>query len=148
MIKQDLEKLIFNYEFDKAKILFSKLDEKKQIDTLCLIGYESDNILVYTFICYLLQENNTAKMHSLAAEILRFSLCDVNGAYQAAFYHTKKAIELSPNDINLKEYLLFFYEIPEKLLSKEEAIKIANEVLSINKKSQPAMNVIKSTKIS
>ncbi|WP_278343214.1 hypothetical protein [Parageobacillus thermoglucosidasius] len=58
-------------------------------------------------------------------------MCHLPDAYASALYHAKRAVELSPEDVSLKEHLLLFYEIPEKLISKEEAKAIAQEILKI-----------------
>jgi len=143
MIKERLQGLIFNYNFKEAKEIFNELNEEKQDESLLLIANETESILIYTFICYLIAENNTALIHHLASVIMSTALCYIEGAYQTAFYHAKKAIELSPTDVELKEFLLFFYEIPEKLLTKEEAIKIATEILVTKKTSKVAKEIIK-----
>lgn len=67
----------------------------------------------------------------------------LEGAYQAAFFHAKKAVGLSPNDISYKEYLLLFYEIPEQLLTKEEATDIAKEILEEDPENKVSLFVLK-----
>ena len=52
-----------------------------------------------------------------------------NGAYWVAYRHTRRAIELEPENDRNKESLLSFYDIPDKILSMEEALKVAEEVL-------------------
>lgn len=142
MIKERLQQLIFNYNFEEAKELFNELNEKKQDEILSLIAFDTGNILVYTFIGYLIFENNTAFRHSLAAAIMSSEFCWIEGAYETAFFHARKACELSPNDVGFKEFLLFFHVIPERLLTKEEAIKIATEVLVTKKNSKAAKGII------
>lgn len=98
-------------------------------------------MLVYAFLCYVLYDTNTAYLHNLTSVIMSTALCHIQGAYQTAFFHAKKAIELAPNDLNFKEFLLFFYVIPEKLLSHDEAMIIAKEIL-MKRDSKPARQIL------
>jgi hypothetical protein len=49
---------------------------------------------------------------------------------------------MSPDDITLKEALLFFNIIPEKIISDEKAQKIAQEILLINPDSAAANDML------
>ncbi|MFJ6267099.1 hypothetical protein ACIQGW_19250 [Lysinibacillus xylanilyticus] len=51
-------------------------------------------------------------------------------------------MELDEEDIELKEYLLFFYDIPDKLLSKQEAKTLAEEIINLNPKREVAKQYI------
>lgn len=42
---------------------------------------------------------------------------DYKGAYKSGLFHTRRAIELSPNNLFYKEMLLFFDSIPNNLIS-------------------------------
>ena len=55
-----------------------------------------------------------------------------NGAYWVAYRHTRRAIELEPENDRNKESLLSFYDISDEILSMEEVLKIAKEVLGEN----------------
>jgi len=143
LLKERLKDLIFNYNFEEAKDILNVLNEKKQVEIVTTIAFDTGNILIYTFLSYLILEYNTSFRHSLAAGIMSSALCYIEGAYETAFYHARKASELSPNDVELKEFLLFFHVIPEKLLSKEEAIKIATEILETKKNSKAAKGILK-----
>jgi hypothetical protein len=108
MIKEEMKKAIFNYEFEEAKKIFFKVNVQEQDEILSLIAYDNDSILMYTFLCYLISEKNTSYMHHLTSLIMSTALCHIQGAYQCAYYHARKALELSPENVDLKEYLLFF----------------------------------------
>ncbi|MFJ7914722.1 MULTISPECIES: hypothetical protein [unclassified Lysinibacillus] len=49
---------------------------------------------------------------------------------------------MDEEDIELKEYLLFFNDIPDKLLSNQEAKTIAEEIINLNPKSKVAKQYI------
>ncbi|QSO46734.1 tetratricopeptide repeat protein [Alicyclobacillus mengziensis] len=57
-------------------------------------------------------------------------------------FHTRRAIELSPDDVSLKEHLLLFHDIPEKLVTTEEARKIAEEIISVAPDSPTAKSIL------
>ena len=56
-------------------------------------------------------------------------MCWLEGGYDLAFYHACKLLELEPTADN-KEYLLFFYNLPERLLPEEKAYTFSKEILS------------------
>ena len=85
--------------------------------------------MVYVFLCDILNEKESADIHYLASLILIGPFSHLEGAYAGGYYHAKKAIKLDPDNIGFKEYILFFYSVPEQLLPRNEAISIAKEVL-------------------
>jgi hypothetical protein len=103
------------------------------------IGYNEESICSYAFICFLLLEKETVQYHCLASEILNNAFPHLVGGYESSMYHIRRAIELSPDDVELKENLLFFNEIPQKLLSNEEVKKISKEILQKKPNSKVAI---------
>lgn len=142
IMKEKLESLIISGYIEEAKDVYSKMDKAEARDVLLKIGYDTESITPYSFICSLLCEKESANLHYLASEILVNPLCFLVGAYNVALYHARRALQLEPDDISIKEYLLLFYNIPERLISKEEAIEIAKDVLNINPYSKIALNVL------
>lgn len=141
MIK-NLRTLILSGQFLKAQEVASQMSFKDMENLLLELAYETESIALYSFVFSLLIETENSDLHYLASELLTQPLCHIEGAYQAGYFHAKKAIELSPDDIQLQEYLLLFYEIPESLLSKEEAVILAHKILVRNPNSQVALNLL------
>ena len=80
---------------------------------------------------HLFQLSEEEQIHLMvceAAEAL-VQMCWLEGGYNLAFYHACKLLELKPV-VEIKEYLLFFNTIPEKLLSEEKAYTLSKEILS------------------
>ncbi|VJM03494.1 Uncharacterised protein [Streptococcus pneumoniae] len=75
--------------------------------------------------------------------VLFHSLNFLEGAYYTALYHAKTAVLLSPERIIYKENLLLFYELPEKLLSEEEAKIVIDDILKKNPTNELALNLLK-----
>lgn len=111
------------------------------LDELFPILYEKPDICFYGFVAYSAHTKVDAHLHYLASEILVSCFPHFVGAYNLAFYHAKQAISFSPKDISYYEHLLLFYNIPEKLLSKEEAVNAAKFILSINADNKIAKNI-------
>ena len=134
--------LLEEYKFEElSKLLQNK--SKKEVETLLFtIAYDDECLLVYTFINSLIQKHETAALHYLASHIMAFALNQLPNGYKIAYYHALKALELSPNDIELKNYILLFYSIPDKLLSREVALDYAKEVYDNDKNNNAARQVL------
>lgn len=141
-MQNTFESLIALGDFQEAKKIFFQMKNSEIRDSLLKIGYDTESITPYSFLCSLLIEGESSALHYMASELLSNPLCFLAGAYNAALYHARRAVELSPEDISYKEYILLFYNIPEKLISKEEAICIATEILSVNPNSTVAKDVL------
>lgn len=83
------------------------LDQKTFEQAILEIGCDEINICSYAFICFLLRKHEASYYHSLASTLLSAAFCHLEGGYYAAIYHARRAIDLSPNDIQLQENLLF-----------------------------------------
>ena len=130
-----------NYEEAYKLIKVEGLD--KYFDAILAEAFEEADICYYEFIKYVIEYyNNSAINHNRASIIMTNALNVLPKGYEIGFDHAKKSIELEPNDYSYKEYLLLFYQIPNKLLSKDEAIKIANEILKVDQENKAAKLVL------
>lgn len=68
-------------------------------------------------------------------------LCHIEGAYSVALFYARELLKVSPSVRN-REQLLFFYQIPEKLISKDEAIEISIEILNQEPDNTVAKKVV------
>lgn len=142
----DIKRAVINGDFDRAKQLTIHMDSETLTDTLYFIAYGYNKIAPYGFVNYLLLGNESSALHYSASYLLVMGY-DTEDAYRIAFFHAKKAVELSPNDNKYKEYLLLFYEFFIKLLTKEEATDIAKEILKSDPNNQNALLVSKKQKV-
>jgi tetratricopeptide (TPR) repeat protein len=142
MNRSHLKNFIIAGKFIEVHEELKKINFKELEDFLVELAYETESIAVYSFVSYLILTEENANNHYLASLLLSQPLSHLIGAYQAALYHAKRAIELAPKDTELKEYLLFFYELPDELMSREEAVAIAKEIIKINPKSRPALAIL------
>lgn len=140
-VKKKLGNLVNSLDFIEAKALVDSLNKVELEDHILELCYESESMIYYSFVFDMLKSKETSFLHYIASIILSQPLCHIEGAYQAAFYHAKKAVELDDKDIELKEYLLFFNDIPDGLLSDQEAKILAREVMEIKPGSEVAKKV-------
>jgi len=124
-----INELILNYKLEEASKLLQEISLDFFANKIISLAYKNSSLLYYSFIEFLINQNQNAEYHSIASQLLSSSLCHFNGAYQSAYFHALKAIELEPENIKYKEFILFFYEIPENILSFEKAQEIANEII-------------------
>ncbi|OYD06594.1 hypothetical protein [Paludifilum halophilum] len=127
------EKSFFNLirtgNYNEAKELASHWDLDEMENLLLEYSFDTEDIGVYTLLNIHLLDQENGPIHHVISVIMSMAFSHWNGAYQVAFYHAKKAVELDPENLDFKEYMLFFYEIPDQLLSKDEAISLAKEIL-------------------
>lgn len=134
-IKQDIKEMIVLGNFKRAykEILNITVDELKTI--LYEIGYDEENITAYAFMEFLITEEETAEYHCLAAELLNIAFFWIEGAYSASLYHLRRAEMIEPNNIEIKKSFLLYNDIPEKLLSDNEAIEVRKNIEKLKKLS-------------
>lgn len=142
IMENKIKNLIMAGKFQDAKNELSTINEKTLEGILLNIGYDESNICAYAFVCFLLQRDETVNYHTLASTLMENAFCHLEGAYQVAFYHTCRAIDLCPDDIDLHETLLFFNDIPEKVITDEEAKEIAQKILQKKPTSEQARRIL------
>ena len=106
------------------------------------VAYDTENLSVYGFIQYMIRRTENANWIKLAVDIMLNPFGFMEGAYSVALYHARELVLMERNIINL-ERLLFFYNIPEKLINDEEAKNIAKEILKTDANNKVAQDIIK-----
>ncbi|MGE0009975.1 MAG: tetratricopeptide repeat protein [Candidatus Babeliales bacterium] len=134
-------------DFDKAKLYIKDLDNEKIYDLIVEINFNDESMVSYCFLASLLHDNETAELHINAASFLTFFLFHIQGAYNSALYHLRQAIKLDPDNIEYQELLLHFNEIPDRLVSQDEAIAVAKNILKDKSDSSVALRILSDYKI-
>jgi hypothetical protein len=104
-------------------------------------AYKTENISIYSFANYLIEETSDNFWRELAIELLLNPLCAIEGSYSIALYHARKLLSLCKSIENY-EQILFFYELPETLLERSEAVAYAKELLELNPGNVVALRVL------
>jgi hypothetical protein len=139
----DLPNLILRGEYPAASEIARGMTTSDLENVLMTIAYDQVNLATYSFVCYLLALHETSELHELASLLMIHPLCHMghlDSAYAVALYHVKRAIALNPADLSLKEYLFFFHLVPDRLVSEEEAVRCAREILTIDPGNKAAQN--------
>ena len=145
VIMNELIENITNNNFEKAKSIFFNNDLKRMHEAITEAAYTSGDEVFGKFYDYLLvNDSNNANLHYCIAELYTTVFNILPGGYEKAFKHAQKAIELAEDDLNYKEFILLFYELPTPLLSKDVAVKYATELLKADANNQAAKLVMKS----
>lgn len=116
------------------------MDKIKLRDVMMDIAYETESVNVYGFLSYMTRKHENEEWLKLAVDILLNPLCFMEGAYSVALFHARELLSINRNAENL-EKLLFFYNIPEKLIDKEEAYFLAEELLNIEPDNKVALQI-------
>ncbi|MEM1323194.1 MAG: hypothetical protein AAGG75_23210 [Bacteroidota bacterium] len=138
-----ITKLIEEGQFEKAAAKL-RLDAIKDYHEDLLEGaFDSGSAKYYDFYKYIIENHlETSEIHYHASEMMSTALNWMPKGYEIAYHHALRACELAPDDVSLKEYLLFFHDIPDKLLSDEVAQKVAKEILAIDPHNITAKRVL------
>ena len=137
-------------EYFKMKLLQGKYKAAEEIcqsmdvnsirDMIMNIAYDTENICVYCFIQYMIKRTGKASWIELAIDIMLNPLCFIEGAYSVALFHARELLLIEKNVKNL-ERIIFFYNIPEKLVDEEEAKYISKEILKEEPDNEVALGV-------
>lgn len=135
----ELKEFILKGDFDQAKKITNHVSYEELDEKLTEIAFNHASISVYTFIMSLVVDQEQVELHEIAFDLLVNPLCHIEGAYYAALYHARRCIELTDRQ-NAKylSYLLFLHDVPDKVVSGEEAHDTANKILQLDANHEPA----------
>ena len=138
-INELVEKGLFKEAMDK--IDFSRF--KVFYEHLLEGAFSDGNPIYYDFMKFLIEtRRDSVELHYYTSELVTTALNFLPNGYEIAFEHAKQAIALAPDDWTLKEYILLFYDIPDKLLSRPLAKQYAEEILKVDKDNIAAKRVV------
>ena len=110
-------------------------------DIFMSIAYETESINVYGFMAHMSRKQENIEWLKLAVDIMLNPLCFIEGAYSIALFHARELLSIDRNVENL-ERILFFYNIPERLIDEDEVRCIAEELLAIELDNKVAFQII------
>ena len=137
-----LNKLIFEGKYFEAEEIVKKMSAKEQRDEIMNLAYDSESIAVYSFLRYMTEKNKTQFWLDLTIDVMINPLCFIEGAYSIALFHARELLEINLSSKNL-ERILFFYNIPEKLVKNTEAKLVAKKIIEIEPDNIVALEILK-----
>lgn len=127
-------------KYEVAEEICKGMDVNNIRDMIMAIAYDTENICVYSFIQYMIKKTGKASWIELAIDIMLNPLCFIEGAYSVALFHARELLLIEKCVKNL-ERIIFFYNIPEKLVDEEEVKCIAKEILTVEPDNELALGV-------
>lgn len=128
-------------QYIEVEEIYKEMSEFDFRDILMKIAYETESINVYGFIAHMTRKKENVEWLKLAVDILLNPLCFIEGAYSLALFHSRELLSIDRNVENL-ERILFFYNIPERLVDEGEARCLAEELLEIESDNKVALQII------
>ena len=91
----------------------------------------------------MIYKKETSELHLLAAQFFRIDFNHLNEAPAVVFFHTHRAAELEPDNLETQEQLLSLYEPGNQSFDLEETKKLVERVLKMNPETPHALRVQK-----
>lgn len=142
---EQLIDLIYHGKYKEAAEICSNFTLKELNEKILSTAYDSNNFCLYSFSLYMFTTSNKLEWLEIAVSLVIGPLCFVEGAYSIGLFHTRQLIEKELNKKNLLS-LLFFYTLPEKLITTEEALDTATKILEFDSYDQTALKIINEIK--
>lgn len=141
---KNLEQLILSGNFKEAEELYHKSEFDQFQSELISITYDNGNIMSYTFLHYLLMQEESIELHNLALSLFTCSLTHKEGAYHCALFHAERLVALTnEQDPDTLEHLLFLNEVPDKLVSNEKALETCHKILALDPMNKYAKETLR-----
>jgi hypothetical protein len=148
-----MQEILFKHiergDFYHSRELLRTIKKEKQYDFFTDISFEGEaSASLYTFICFLLLEGESDNLHCFAGMTMSTGLTWLEGAYSSGVCHMRRAIKLNNASIDLKQFLLWFYGVPDCVLSKEDAKQTIYDILRISPGDSCALDALKNFDLS
>jgi tetratricopeptide (TPR) repeat protein len=141
-VDNSIKSLVLRGEFIEAQKLAPTLDTELQ-EMLFRIGDRERSLCAYAYVWSLLFKAETAELHIFAANLLLVSYAYwLEGSYQTAAYHARRAAQLNPDNLSYAGYLLFLNKVPSKPISDDEAYSAAQSILEKEPSNPLALAVV------
>lgn len=140
IMMEDFKMNLLQGKYKAAEEICKSMDANSVRDMIMAIAYDTENICVYCFIQYMIKRTGKVSWIELAIDIMLNPLCFIEGAYSVALFHARELLLIEKNVKNL-ERIIFFYNIPEKLVDEEEAKYISKEILKEEPNNEVALGV-------
>lgn len=124
--------------FKNAERYIKKISDDKIRKYIIKIAYDTEDKKVYFFTIYMYNQSSKLFWLEIAVDILINVFNFMEEAYVLALDCVEKMIKKQRTVKNL-EMLLFFYDIPDNLISSDVAMNISDEILQIDSNNRIAL---------
>ena len=132
---------IMKVDFKEAEKIFIKISNEEQKQIIEEMAYDTESIIVYVFLQYMNEKDEKVVFHEIEFDILTSALCYIEGAYQVAFLHNQRLLELVPDSVRYLEWMLSFYDV--KVIDKEKTLGIISKILAKDSDNKLAKDMLK-----
>ncbi|WP_414051013.1 hypothetical protein [Macrococcus animalis] len=143
-LQEKIEYYVLSGDFESAKALMQATDFMLFEEAFVSACHDSESVMYYTFILECMKETETVELHDLAFLLLVYPLSEVNGAFNSAYYHALRSVDMTDRlEVKSLLQLLFLYAVPEPVITDKEAFDTAKQILKIDSKNHVARNILK-----
>jgi hypothetical protein len=144
------KEFVFLGRFLETRALFSQLSDDEMCFDLFHLAYTTDSICTYDYTWFWMKEQGeTAQKHLLLADLCWMLFKSaytktgfLNGTQQLHFFHTYRAAQLEPNNLEIQEKLLNLYEPGNESFDIEETKALVERILKVNPESEQGLRVL------
>ena len=153
-----LKKLVLEGFYHEAENVMLTIPLNAQRDIIMNLAYDTESIAIYGFLRYMLEKNKTKYslyaqyaivytkyLLEMTIDVMINPLCFVEGAYEVALFHTRELLKIDFS-VETMEKVIFFHDIPEKLVEEKEAEAVAREIIKIEPDNCVANRILKNKK--
>lgn len=140
-MNEQMKRLLEAGQYKDAEKICMGLDFISIRDLIMELAYDTESLSVYSFVRYMKKSTSNIEWMELAVDVMLNPLCSVEGAYSVALFHARELLSNARTVDNL-ERILFFYNIPEQLVTEKEAKEIAREILEVDPDNKAAKAAI------
>ena len=150
--KAAFKDLILSGRYIETRQILPMLTDDEIEQLIFEIAEQEHNVCSYDYVWFWMREcGETAQRHSFLAKVTSESFKydqktfweDLPGTNELIFFHTYRAAELEPENIELQEKLLSLYELGNESFDVKETKKVAERVLAAKPESAEALRVLK-----
>lgn len=114
------EEFILKGDFNSAYNLIDTMKAREISEKLIANSIFDKNLLIYGFVAYALLRKETIALHSIAIDILTNAYTDVEGAYELAYCHVKRQLELDNTSFEALSNMMFLSAFPDTSGTQED----------------------------
>lgn len=143
-LQDKIEYYVLGGNFEAVKELMQTTEFLMFEEAFISASHDSESIQFYTFLMELMKDDETVELHDLAFLLLVYPLSEVSGAFESAYYHATRSVELTDHkEIKSLLQLLFLYAVPNPVISDKEAFDVSKQILKLDPNNQVARNMMK-----